>query len=318
MRRLLKLQEHKHTAKKLPHHHTSYRGLWLIMLAFGASLLLITRAVRASENLNVTAKVPAPIPTTAAIIDSPLDKTSTNDANILVSGSCPVITPAIIVVIYRDSDLIGAAGCSAAGQFFATTHLIEGANILTPIIQTITYDYGPAGQPVTIYYQKPTATYDQNKPVVEALKLQVDGPFITYKINEPLTWPIMITGGRPPYYLTINWGDNQSETLHFNSSGHQQAKHVYTKSQTYLIHAQAIDALGDSASISVAAVTSLGSAGINGLGSTGATIKNGDLSFSNIVIIIYWVLAAIILAFWLGTRYEKLMLGARLRKRKRI
>jgi hypothetical protein len=118
----LKLQDNAHTAKLLEHKHTSYRGLLIVMLVFGVCLILAGRSAFADDYI-VNAKVAAPMPTIAAEITSPLSDTTVSDKKIIISGICPIVSPAVVVVLYNSTSLLGSAGCSADGQFSGTFSL---------------------------------------------------------------------------------------------------------------------------------------------------------------------------------------------------
>src|SRR5690242_16476962 len=94
----LKLRHTKYTGKIMAHKHTSYRVLFFLMLVPIGLMAFIDQMVGASD-LQVHAKVPAPIPAGAPAITSPVDNSTVNSGDLTVSGSCPVITPAVIIAI---------------------------------------------------------------------------------------------------------------------------------------------------------------------------------------------------------------------------
>ena len=304
MRRLLHLAEHKHTAKHLPHHHTSYRGLWVVMVVFGFALFFVHQAATAA-NLDVNAKVAAPIPTTSAEITSPINGFISDDDNIIVSGTCPIINPPIIVVILRDGNFVGSGGCSSSGSFFASVHLNEGSNVLVPMVQTITNDFGVAGGAVNMSYQKP-GVIPPDQSGVNNLVVTVKSPFVIYRSNQPLEWHINISGGQAPYDLTLDWGDGNNTTKTINEVGQHDLSHIYSGRSSYHIKVSVKDATGQEFQLSVVAVTLLGQIAQSG-GTVNNNIVSSVMSF-NTVFIIYWIMVAVIVAFWAGTRYERVVL----------
>lgn len=306
MVKLLKLQHHKHTAKKLHHRHTSYRSLWLIMLIFGLFILAMQKASFA-ESFNVSAKVPAPIPLQPAEITHPAANAVFSTPNVIVSGSCPVINPPIIVTIYRSGEFLGSGGCSSTGYFFTTIQLLPGNNALQPIIRTITDDNGPAGQIINLIYTK--AVTEQP---ADPLNITAVNPFIIFKANESFEWEVTIGGGQSPYLLLVDWGDGQSDKLTINESGKQKLKHTYNDNKTYLVRASLSDNLNSQVDMSLAAVSSVQSGADYFQTTTGVTGRPIYI----IAFIIYWALAALIIAFWLGTKYEYLVLSRRTQKRR--
>lgn len=305
MRKLLHLVEHKHTARHLPHHHTSYRGLWVVMVVFGSALLFIHQAATAA-NLNVNAKVAAPIPTAPAEITSPVSGFISNDDNIIVSGACPIINPSIIVVILRDNSFVGSGGCSSNGSFFASVHLNAGDNVLVPIVQTITYDFGTAGGATTISYRQPSIV-SPGQSETNSLVVTVKNPLVVYRSDQLLEWHVNISGGQLPYDLTVNWGDGHSTTNSVNEMGQYNLSHVYGGSSTYHIKVSVKDAVGQEFQLSVVAVTLLGQIAQSGGNAVNKDVVNSLMSF-NTVFIVYWINVAVIIAFWVGTRYERAVL----------
>jgi hypothetical protein len=319
MKKLLKLQEHKHTAKKLAHHHTSYRALWLIMVIFGICLFAIQRAVTA-ESYMVTASVPAPIPSTPAVINDPKDKAVVQTSNIIVSGNCPIIVPAIIVGIYSNDTLVGSSGCSASGQFSAVVHLVPGQNILIPRIYTITNDGGPIGSPIsiTLVLSASTSTVrsTSNSSISNSTSpssnifLSADKPFILYKSGQKLIWPIKIEGGTPPYVLSIDWGDNTKIAINSKTYGVVELSHSYTGSDTYLIRLTVRDSTGSVASISVVAVSLALGKTPSVYGATLNTDSTGSIIDFNGPVIAYMLVIIGLIAFWFGSRYQHKLLVA--------
>ena len=58
----LKLRHHKHTGKLLAHRHTSYRVLFLLMLAPIGMMALVQNLSASAADLGVTATVPSQVP----------------------------------------------------------------------------------------------------------------------------------------------------------------------------------------------------------------------------------------------------------------
>ena len=311
MVKFLRLQEHKHTAKRLPHAHTSYRGLWLILFCVGLAMFLIQRAT-AAESYVVNAKVPAPIPSTPAQIDNPKNNTVLESPNIVVSGNCPIIVPAIIVGIYSNNNLVGSGGCSAAGQFFATVHLSPGANILEPRVYTITNDGGPVGDPISITFVLGVSTtaattgrekiYSASSQSGTVLHIKSSNPFVLYKSGQAVKWPVYVEGGRLPYVFSIDWGDGVKTGLTANSVGLTNLEHIFNGSGSYLVRLTVRDTSGQTVSTSVAAVTSVNSPAVFGV--VGSVTPAENVKGLSGAIIAYFAVIICVIAFWAGAKYE--------------
>lgn len=314
VKKVLKLQDHKHTAKKIEHVHTSYRGLALVMLIFGVALFFVQRTVSADSYV-VSAKVAAPIPTIAAEITSPTQQSTTESANIVISGICPIITPAIIVELYNNNELIGSAGCSASGEFSGTFSLVVGTNNLIPKILTITNDPGPIGTAKTVYYKPPVITVPavpspsnsgntQSGPnqieTVGNLLIKTETPFLVFKNNQSFVWKVTITGGVSPYTILVDWGDGTKNTYSASSSGQQSLEHIFAKNKNTLVRISVKDATGTEVYTTVAGVTFQQTITPIVSGASASAITSG-LPLATMWLL-YGVSVCMIIGFWLGTK----------------
>ena len=151
MHRTLKLHHHKHSGKLIHHRHTSYWALALIVVVAGVFVTFIDRAARA-DTLDVSAVVPAPIPPDPAVFTSPATNSIFTNPVVTVEGTCPVISPAVIIVIYRGAEAIGSSTCSASGEFEVDVTLQRGTQSLIARILTITGQWGQDSIPLTLTY----------------------------------------------------------------------------------------------------------------------------------------------------------------------
>lgn len=320
MRRLLKLLEHKHTARRMPHHHTSYRGLWVLLVLAGVSLLLVYRSAHAAEYV-VTAVVPAKIPAQPAVIDSPNNNSVVHGDNIVVAGSCPVVLPAIVVGIYDGDDvLLGSSICDADGRFSINVHLVHGTNILVPKIFTILHDVGPVGVPITVNYTTSTVLAGPME-----LKVTLNSPFISYRKNQSMELGVNIQGGSLPYQININWGDNTQNNYTRTKAGDLTFEHTYRQGGTYLIQLVVSDDNHQTVSTSLAAITLIdntnsvlnGNSAVNG-GSEDAAPVNSSAMVGRVVVASYSGTVVAVSLFWFGAYRQKkswLTVGKRRTKR---
>ncbi|HPW48040.1 MAG TPA: hypothetical protein PLJ97_01745 [Candidatus Saccharibacteria bacterium] len=327
MHKLLSLQKNQHTAKKMSHCFTSYRALWLVMTFFGVLLILVQRSTIA-DSFVVTAKIPAPMPSKPPVITVVNNKTApphgelkiVETPNVVISGNCPVIVPSIMVGIFRDNQLISSGGCSTNGEFNVATNLVRGENVLIPKIITITGDIGPAGDPLklTLVLGISTAsTTNTSSGEVRSANINSfattkfavfsDSPFITYGLNKQLTWQLTIAGGVAPYKVSVNWGDGQKSTYFYKTNGVKKLHYTYGLSKTYLVKLTATDKQGEVVSFSVAAVTLENNSHSPGVfGVVGERDEEYFLIDWQHLVTIYIVILVAILAFWLGSKKEKM------------
>lgn len=253
----LKLQHHQHTAKRLPHEHTSYRGLFLVLLV---SLLCLSaiQGVRA-DDYTVSATVPAASFTMPATITSPPNGSVLYTNTVELKGTCQVVVLGTIVVIERDGVSIGSQACESNGTFAITVPLIEGQNSLLPKEFSGGGASGPDGSVTTIVYQLPPAappatsgttsgpvrssggsTSEGLKPLV----IHLNRPFLVYQRGEAVDLPLQIEGGTAPYTLRIDWGDQKVDEWDIPKSGARNFEHTYTTANAYKIHVIVLDASG--------------------------------------------------------------------------
>ncbi len=156
----LHLQQHHHTGRLLHHKHTSYRGLAVVLVVAGAFIVGLNMVAHATADsmINVSLTVPAPIPADPPIITDPIDGDVTTQAHTTVSGTCPVITPNVIVAIFDNGTMAGSAPCDSDHTFDVSIPLVPGSNALVARVYTITYDAGQSSNTITITYNAPSGS----------------------------------------------------------------------------------------------------------------------------------------------------------------
>ena len=258
----LHLQHHRHTGRILHHTHTSYRGLAVILVLAGVVMLSLNILARATAaDLAVYARNPAPIPTTPSVITEPADGTVVTKASLPVSGTCPVITPGIIVVVTDNGVVAGSVPCSNNGTFSLPLVIDTGHHVLIAKTYTITDDTGPDSAPVTVFYSEsvrqsgtPAPTSNETIPGSPVV-VTVDEPFIVFGPAKDAIWLGTITGGTLPYKAQFDWGDGSHNTYVVTKSGSQQFVHHYRNMQPHIIVLRVTDAAGRAVLRDYAAVT---------------------------------------------------------------
>lgn len=149
---MLKLAHHRHSFKLLPHHHTSFRGLFLILLIVGVSLVSMQRVVHA-DFMDLNAKISGPIPTTAAVITAPVSGGIFSEPQLTVRGSCEELDPSSVVIIEIDGTFAGSTACLPGGTFSVQVTLPEGTHSLVARTSNTTDDFGPDSTAVSVTYK---------------------------------------------------------------------------------------------------------------------------------------------------------------------
>lgn len=264
LHRALNLQHHRHTAKKLEHHHTSYRAIFVVLAVCALAMGTIQRA--GALNLQVKAVVPSSVLTEAAQITSPHSGDTTATPQVTVSGSCQVVINGTIVVIERAGVVVGSTACQQDGTFSLGITLLDGPNTLLPRVYDTANQYGPDGDSVTVFYIKPTPPTSEppvipsgsqsgsgtvTGPIIMAVKV----PFVLFTPGKAASLPFGLTGGTAPYVVVLNWGDNtEDETFSFAGAGDYAKNHLYKKANVYTIKISVTDATGQEFSMELVSV----------------------------------------------------------------
>lgn len=307
MRKLLKLHHHKHTGKVLHHRHTSYRALALVVVLAGACMLLTNR-LAAAASYDVTAQILAPIPAEPPGITSPANGSVYGTPNVTIAGSCPSITPPVIIVIYEGPTALGSQQCSALGSFAVPVSLHTGAQTLVATVTTITNGVGGSSQPIVVTYlpgAAPPARATAPQPAgttrstprgagEQELEIHSQSPFIVYGPSKPAVWNGSFAGGQPPYTVNIAWGDGDVTWLRNVGSNPVRAQHQYdTVKPSYRITITLRDSANHELQMRISAVSpATPSAGSLTLPGSTTTL------FSRWLYFVYLLMLLFLLALW--------------------
>lgn len=303
------LSHHRHTAKVLPHHHTSWPFVVLLLLLVGAVLVQATYQVRAAD-LAVTATAEGPLPPSAAVITTPQTGSTLADTPILVAGTCPA---PYIVKLYRNQIFSGAAQCEPDNTFRILTDLFEGKNELEAKIFNFAGQEGPTPIKVTVMYTLPAGAAPPEEtqvPVIqEPFLLTTDQFFKANQDKQHIDWTFGITGGTGPYDIEVDWGDGNKSTLKDFAGSSFSVTHEYAKNSTirayYKVQVRAVDASDRTAHLQVFSVLnySVAAAGGNDLPGSPTTLKPPSGGMSQQVAYIwgaYTAASLLAISFWLG------------------
>lgn len=183
--------------------HIATRGLFclLLLLSFG---LFFSFPSSAQQDIHVTAKINAPLPTSPAVITSPYDQQHFTSPTITVLGTCG---DGAYVMLYRNSAVAGIGACTA-GNFSIIIELTSGANILQAKVYNSTDNEGPVSASITVYLDNiPTQPMPPLETSLGLLVTSVDGvPFSFGRTFSTSNHPL-IRGLAPPFSnITISFG----------------------------------------------------------------------------------------------------------------
>lgn len=242
-----------------------------ILLIVGAIIGLSSVHAKAVD-YDVRAMVPADPPTQAPQISDPIDGFQAATSGLSLSGACQIMSPAIVVSIWRGGAPIGSTTCTGGGTFFLNIGLTSGINVLVARGSSITGQFGPDGVPISVRYvipEQPSTsptlstfsavdTVTGSVPLVATpatLHIESQQPFYYYADDGLVTLQLVIKNGESPYELVVDWGDGTIETRMYNAAGVIEISHRYTKSSMYAVRAKITDVKGATTTITLTTVT---------------------------------------------------------------
>jgi hypothetical protein len=241
----------------------------------------------------VQGTVQTPPPTTAATIGSPTNGQIFTSMPITVSGLCP---NGLLVKIFANNVFVGSAMCSN-GSYILQVNLLDGRNDIVARVFDPLDQPGPDSNIVTVTYIN-----DQFRTTGVPL-LTLTSIYARRGANpgEELLWPITISGGTPPYAISVDWGDGKGDNLYSQEfSGTFNIRHVYESAGIYVVVVRATDKNGQTAFLQLV-----------GQANGSVTQSNTDNGGSSVITrtVVLWIPAAIAIpliffSFWLGRRYE--------------
>jgi hypothetical protein len=312
----LKLSHHRHTGKRLPHRHTSWGVLLLMMVATTTIIGFATRValagtITSSGNITVGARIPGPPPSTPATIEAPTNGQDFSAPKVTVSGTCPNQT---IVQIYANDILVGAIDCTD-GAFTLEVDLLRGKNdIVAKVIDNLD-QYGPDSAAVMVTYTPPAVpvvaaeqapvTEVQKKAYAQALHLpqlimSAEAAYQGVLAGNPLQLKLFISGGQTPYAISIDWGDGQQELLPQSVAGSFVLSHTYRQAGHYKVKTLAADALQSQSYLQTVAIV-FGETQVPVSATTFVSDYADTLYF---VWPMYLLIFTAVLFFWIGERRE--------------
>jgi PKD domain-containing protein len=229
--------------------------------------LFFTSGHAQAESYDITATVPAPLPTQPAIITSHHDQQHVTDSEAHVQGTCSNDTA--YVELFRNDVLAGTTLCQT-GSFALVITFLPGINSLQAKAFSSTGGAGPLVPPIAVYYDivqppiepsrpsfPPFTSPPQSScsPLVSSLPffLTADQLYGSHQPGEHISRALAIEGGCAPYVLTTDWGDGVVSVKEFVETTHT-FDHTYLKPGYYLVKLQVTDSAGNKAHLQLVIV----------------------------------------------------------------
>lgn len=245
-----------------------------------------------SSSLGLEATVPGTPPTQAATIAVPSNGQVFTSTPITVSGLCKT---GLLVKIFANNVFVGAVTC-VNGSYSLKVDLFSGRDDLVAKVYDALDQQGPDSNLVTVTFNDAQfAQFGTHVALTSSYARKGADP------GTPLTLPLIISGGRAPYALSIDWGDGNGSDLKTEAfAGTVNVAHTYTQAGIYAIVAKATDSNNTSAYLQIVGVAN---------GKVNGALSNSGQSTTITRNIVLWqpllaVVPLLLIAFWLGQRYE--------------
>lgn len=232
--------------------------------------------------------IPTNPPTVGATITFPTNGQTFTTLPINVTGICP---DGLLIKLFKNEVFAGSAQCNN-GSYSITIDLFNGVNELVARVYDALDQAGPDSNKVSVNFSDP------NFGLI-GTRISITSNFAKRGANpgETLTWPLILSGGTPPYAISVDWGDGKTDLLSRAFGGSFDISHIYDSPGVYNILVKVSDSTGASAFLQVVGVAN-GSLGQDNSGSKDGTVIR--------TVIIWWpmIIAAflIIISFWLGRK----------------
>jgi hypothetical protein len=209
----------------------------------------------------------------------------------------------LLIKTYSNNIFIGSARC-LNGSYSLKADLFSGKNNLYAQDFDSLGQGGPLSNTVSVNYISTQHTTTQSQVNITSSYGEIGA-----NPGQQLNWPVIISGGTPPYAISTDWGDGQPSTLQSSASaGSLTLKHVYSSSGVYAITITVSDSKGSTAFLQLVGMANGQVIPIHKTKVASNNIKSNTNSQSMSWGLLGVVFAALIPAFWLGGRHGRSVL----------
>jgi hypothetical protein len=206
-------------------------GLFIILVM----LLSFTNTVHAATqtgvgNIDVSAVVSGPPPSTAPTIDSPTQGSNLDTRISTVSGGC---VAGLVVRLFINNVNAGSAVCQPDGTWSLQATLFENRNDLVARQYDVLDQSSPPSETITVYYLPPSATPTipdaTNTPPAVGYQLVINYQYTVKSVfpDQTFALPVSFYGGVAPYAVSIDWGDGTNDIYSRPNTSEFVATHTY-------------------------------------------------------------------------------------------
>lgn len=281
-----------------------------LVTVLAAGLLTSGLAAAATEQrsgaIGIEGTVSGNPPNQAPTITVPKNGQIFTSLPITVAGLCP---SGLLVEVFKNNVFAGSIQCRS-GSYSLPIDLFSGRNDLIARAYDNLNQASPDSNLVSVTFNDTTTPGASRLTITSAYAKRGANP------GAVLTWPVIITGGSPPYAITADWGDKSTPDLISRAvPGEISLEHIYKQSGIYKVTFKVTDANGTTAFLQVVGIgngpTQQSSQKAKPAGAVNVTTSR---AFWILLILLFPLLLA---AFWLGKRYQLQLIRDRLRRGQR-
>ncbi|MEX1059136.1 MAG: hypothetical protein WEC17_01765, partial [Candidatus Saccharimonadales bacterium] len=218
-------------------------GLLLIPLLITGSVAAQTQ--QDSGAVGVEGTIPSAAPTQAPSITTPVNGQVFTTLPITVAGLCQ---NGLLVEVFKNDVFSGSVQC-VGGSYSLQIDLFSGRNDLVARQFDALNQASPDSNTVTVTFNDSLPGGGPRISLTTAYAKRGAAP------GDTLTWPITISGGTPPFAISVDWGDKSTpDLLSRDSAGDILLQHIYNQSVIYNITINPSDSKGQTAFLQVVGI----------------------------------------------------------------
>ncbi|MBI4033445.1 hypothetical protein HY379_00420 [Candidatus Saccharibacteria bacterium] len=281
---------------------------YILGLLFGLSLFggpVLAQTQQDSGAVGVEGTIPSAAPTSAPSITTPSNGQVFTSLPITVAGLCQ---NDLLVEIFKNGVFSGSVQC-VGGSYSLQIDLFSGRNDLVARQFDALNQASPDSGTVTVTFNDSLPAGGPRISLTTAYAKRGAAP------GDTLTWPITVSGGTPPFAISVDWGDKTTpDLLSRDSAGDVLLQHTYNQSGVYNITIKASDSKEQTAFLQVVGI---GNGPIQQATTTSRPPVTTTTSNRILIISIAIALPLLISSFWLGKKHQLQVIRSRIRRGER-
>jgi hypothetical protein len=207
----------------------------------------------------------------------------------------------IILLSYLKNNVFSGSAVCQSGSYSIQIDLFSSKNEIIARHYDALDQGGPDSNIVSITFNDNASKVDISSKISMTSTYARKGA----NPNQLLTWPIVITGGLPPYAVSVDWGDGTTNDLYtVTVPGEFFIKHKFEASGSYRALIKSTDKNGSIAFLQLVAIANGESKDTAVAGATAEKSQGGPGTTRILWQPVVFALPFIFLTFWLGKKYE--------------